>query len=140
MGLFSRKQVFQYRLFLSDCVFRSFDDIAAPFFAACKAYGFKPSMEPIYCSYGVYMIDFMNSTSGDILLKNNGASIRLEMEFSKDAISEESQYREAIKKIYLATMQELVNEYSFTYAATISDDKERYIENPWEITPKKTYM
>lgn len=82
----------------------------------------------------------MNGVYGDILLKNNGATIRLCLEFSKDAISEESQYREAIKKIYLATMQELINKYSFTYTAMIRDDRVKDIENPWEIVPKKTYM
>lgn len=140
MGLFSRKQVFHYHLFLFDCALKTFDDIAAPFFSACKLYNYKLSREPDCIGNGVYLVSFMNGTSGYIILKNSGASIELQTEFSKDTLSEESRYRENIKMIYLATLQELTNTYSLTYAAMIRDDKGNYIEKPWAITPKKTYM
>lgn len=140
MGLFSRKQVLYYYISLYDCAFKIFDDIASPFFSACKLYNYKLSREPDFIGHGIYLVSFMNGISGRIILKNDGASIELFREFSKDTISEEPGYREALKKIYLATMEELTNEYSFTYAALIRDDKGRNIACPWEITPKKTYM
>ncbi len=139
MGLFSRNKFFHYDLYL-DGSWHSFDELATPFFGACKKYGFNLTAEPSGGNYGVYNARFDNGCVLTLTMMDSGASLGITQQFSRDTLSNEPNFREGVKSIYADFLNILSMNYDFGFSADVTDTNGKVLVGNWEIIPRKKYI
>ena len=142
--LLGNEHNYTYSCSIGDGPWSEIDEIARPFFNKCKAYGFQLASEPRM--YPFFEFSFTNDSRGQIQLSRDYGFFKIAIfrTYTKEDYVSEPDFRETVKQIFEATIEELLyqNPGHYGYSSDISDNSVMVTHNWIDIKapPSASYM